>query len=105
MRSLNIEKIENKKTKTLLTVSFDTKEGFNMNTNDAFKRLLAISVVSGGSANCIRKVLNGGLSKELDFDLFDELQKKIDDIIYDAVKEIERVEDIHGSTLETQRFY
>ena len=109
MKIIDTEKIEVKKTKTTLTVSMDTRYDYsfpNLSTNsaDAFKRLLAISVLSGGGINCIRQVLKSRLSSQVDFGLIKKLQNKADDLIIELVKEIGRVEKLEGINLETHKF-
>ena len=105
MYYLNQEKIEVKKTKTILTVSFDTKDKFNQTPEEAFKRLLAISVLSGGNTNCIRQTLNcSTLNKSVNFELMDSLKNQMDSLIFDCVKEINRCQKEYGMSTESISF-
>lgn len=104
MENLIIQKIENKVTKTTASLSFETDKFDGKSKSDAFKRLLAISIINGGSGNTLRQVTKEKLSKNVNFDLIKELQAKADELIYKMVKEIERVEKLDGITTETKTF-
>ena len=99
MNFTELDKIEVKKTKSSMTIS-----SYNTNQADNFKRLLAMGVINGGNINSIRQVLQGGLSPELNFDIFKNLQNKFNNMLYEAIKEIERVEKLQGIKTETHSF-
>ena len=92
MKNLNIEKLEVKKNKVILTVSVDIGSHSNIKAEEAFKNLLALGVVSGGSANSIRAVSDGNFNNDLDFGLFHMLKGEMYELVNDGVTEIERVE-------------
>lgn len=101
---IDLEKIEQKKTKATMTLSFSihsfSRRG--LAKSEAFKRLLAIGILSGGGTNCARQVLG---ASDLNFDLFEKLRVKMDNLIYDAVNEIERSEKMEGIETKTHKFH
>jgi hypothetical protein len=102
MRNLNLQKIVIKKTKMSLIMDADYKDAYNERVS--FKNLLAVSLLAGVSGNCFRQVLKEKLTKTFDFEKLENLQSKMNILIYEMVTELDRVELIDGIKYETTTF-
>jgi len=104
MNNVDIERIEIKKTKTVLTLSM-ANNGYDNTAPINFKRLLAIAVLSGANKNSIRQLAKQRWSKGLNADLLDNLEEQMDVLIGKATSEIEIFQKIEGLKTETHKFY
>jgi len=102
MKNLNLQKIEIKKTKISVILESECKNVEN--ENETFKNLLAVSLLSGASGNNFRQLLNTRLSQTFDFEKLSELQNKMDVLIHEMRKEIDRTEDFDGINYSTTIF-
>ena len=102
MKNLDLQKIEIKKTKINLVLESECKN--NEDEKEAFKKLLAISLLSGVSGNCFRQVSKEKLTKTFDFDRLHILQDEMNILIQKMMTEIDRSEKIDGIKYESITF-
>jgi len=102
MKNLNLQKIDIKK--TIISVTLQSECRLIQEEPNTFKNLMAISLLSGASGNSLRQSLKTKLSNTFDFDKLRQLQDKMDVLIYEMRKEIDRVEEIDGINYETTTY-